>query len=87
MVLIKSCLVTLKKFEQGLFPQWILTDPDVYKLEVDKIFERTWQYLGHESELKESGDYVTRWLMDDPVLLVKNKKREINVFLNSCSHR
>lgn len=75
------------KLEQGLFPQWILTDPDIYEMEVDKIFGHTWQYLGHESELKNTGDYVTRWLMDDPVLLVKNKKNEINVFLNSCTHR
>ncbi|RXT06998.1 aromatic ring-hydroxylating dioxygenase subunit alpha [Ammoniphilus sp. CFH 90114] len=84
----KELLAEIKqKLEQGLFPQWMVTDPDIYDLEVDKIFGRTWQYLGHESELKEAGDYVTRWLMDDPVLLVKNKKGEINVFLNSCSHR
>ncbi|WP_342043295.1 aromatic ring-hydroxylating oxygenase subunit alpha [Bacillus sp. OTU2372] len=87
-VLTKERLDDIKeKFDQGLYPQWLFSDPYVFELERDKVFGYTWQYLGHESELKEPDDYVTRWLMDDPVLLVKNKQGEINVFLNSCSHR
>lgn len=27
-----------EKFEEGLFPQWILTDPDIYALEVEYRF-------------------------------------------------
>ena len=76
-----------EKLDQGLFPQWMVSDPDVFELEKEKVFGYTWQYLGHETELKEPGDYVTRWLMDDPVLLVKNKAGQINAFLNSCTHR
>lgn len=76
-----------EKMEQGLFPQWVINDPDIYELEVEKIFGHTWQFLGHESELKEPGSYVTRWMVNDPVLLVKNRNGEINAFLNSCTHR
>lgn len=82
---------TLEKIKQtlseGLLPQWILSDPDIYELEKEKIFAKSWQYLGHESELKKTGDYVSRWMLDDPVLLVRNKSGEINAFLNSCTHR
>ncbi|MFC3885126.1 aromatic ring-hydroxylating dioxygenase subunit alpha [Bacillus songklensis] len=76
-----------EKMEEGLLPQWVITDPDIYELEVEKIFGRTWQFLAHESELKEPGSYVTRWMVNDPVLLVKNKEGEFKAYLNSCTHR
>ncbi len=84
----KKSLETMKqKMAEGLFPQWALTDPEIYELEVEKIFGRTWHFLGHESELKEPGSYVTRWIVNDPILLVKTEAGEIKAFLNSCSHR
>ncbi len=83
----KLFLQLKEKMSQGLLPQWVITDPDIYQLEMENIFERTWQFLGHETELKHNGDYVTRWLGRDPVLLVRNNNGEIKAFLNSCSHR
>ncbi len=74
-------------WKEGYFPQWLIMDPEIYKLEQDKIFGKTWLFLGHESEIKEPGDYVTRMMADDPIILMKNKKGEIKGFLNSCSHR
>lgn len=76
-----------EKMAQGLLPQWILTDPAIYELELEKIFARTWQFLAHESELEEPGSYVTRWIVDDPILVVRTNTREIKAFLNSCPHR
>lgn len=73
--------------ERGLFPQWVLTDPDIYSVEMEQIFLRTWQLLGHESEIREPGQYVTRWMVNDPVLLVRNSAGDIKAFLNSCTHR
>lgn len=83
----KAFQLLKEKMDQGLFPQWVLTDPDIYELEQEKIFGRTWQFLAHESELKEPGDYVTRWMVDDPVIVVKNRDGGIKAYLNSCSHR
>lgn len=75
------------KLDQGLFPQWALTDPDIFKLEEEKVFGKTWQFLGHESELKEVGSYVTRQMVNDPILLVKDASGEFKAYLNSCTHR
>jgi phenylpropionate dioxygenase-like ring-hydroxylating dioxygenase large terminal subunit len=83
----KSILALKEKMAQGLMPQWVLTDPDIYRLETEKIFGTTWQFLGHESELKEPGSYVTRWMVNDPFLMVKNSGGDIKAYLNSCSHR
>ncbi|QNG55692.1 Rieske 2Fe-2S domain-containing protein [Pseudonocardia petroleophila] len=76
-----------QKLSVGTVPQWILTDPDVYRAEVERVFARTWYYLGHESEIPEPGDYVTRWYVHDPVLLVRDRGGEIRAYLNSCMHR
>ncbi|MET3695759.1 phenylpropionate dioxygenase-like ring-hydroxylating dioxygenase large terminal subunit [Bacillus oleivorans] len=84
----ESAFLKLKeKMAEGLLPQWVLTDPDIYQLEKEKIFGYTWQFLAHESELPEPGSYLTRWMVDDPVLLVRTKNNEIKAFLNSCTHR
>jgi nitrite reductase/ring-hydroxylating ferredoxin subunit len=84
----KNAFQILKqKMSEGLLPQWVVTHPDVYELELEKVFGHTWQFLAHESELKEPGSYVTRWMVNDPVLLVKTNSGEIKAFLNSCSHR
>ncbi|MGJ9385045.1 aromatic ring-hydroxylating oxygenase subunit alpha [Salipaludibacillus sp. CF4.18] len=86
--MIKDELQALKRnWEEGYFPQWLVLDPEVYELEQEKIFGKTWLFLGHESELKKPGDYITRMMADDPIILTKNKKEEIKAFLNSCSHR
>lgn len=76
-----------EKMSEGLLPQWVLTDPDIYNLEMTAVFGKTWQFLAHESELKEPGSFVSRWMVDDPVLLVKTNSGEVKAFLNSCTHR
>ena len=35
-------------------------DHEIYEAEKEKIFDRTWLYLGHSSELPKPGDYITR---------------------------
>lgn len=75
------------KMKEGLLPQWVITDPDIYELERERIFGKTWQFLCHETELKEAGSFVTRWMVNDPVLIVKDRKEKIKAYLNSCTHR
>lgn len=76
-----------EKIEEGQYPQWLIADPDIFQLEKEQIFSKTWLFLGHESELNEPGSFVTRMLDDNPVILMKNKENKIQAFLNSCSHR
>jgi phenylpropionate dioxygenase-like ring-hydroxylating dioxygenase large terminal subunit len=76
-----------QKMSEGYLPQWVVSDPGIYELELRQIFGKTWQFLGHESELKETGSYVTRWIAHDPVLLVRDSDGRFNAFLNSCAHR
>jgi phenylpropionate dioxygenase-like ring-hydroxylating dioxygenase large terminal subunit len=73
--------------QEGQIPAFIHGDPEVYKLEVDKIFNRCWQFVAHESEVPEPGDYVTRYMGEQSVIVVRSEDGEVRVFLNMCRHR
>lgn len=63
------------------------TDPEVYEAEIKRIFERSWIYIGHTSEVKAPGDFRTRYIGRQPVILARGKDAEIHVLFNMCRHR
>ncbi len=65
----------------------LYTDPHIFEQELEKIFYRVWVFVGHDSEVPEPGDYVTRQIGRQPVLMVRDKAGAVSVFLNRCAHR
>lgn len=78
---------TLIDVERGLADRRIFIDEQVHRLEMERIFTRAWVLIGHTTEVPEPGDYVTRTIGDDPVILIRGDDNELRVFLNSCPHR
>src|SRR5712692_2855748 len=68
-------------------PARIFTDPEVHRLELERLFTRTWCYLAHESEIAQPGDYVTRRLGSDGVIVVRGADGVVRCLLNTCRHR
>jgi p-cumate 2,3-dioxygenase alpha subunit len=64
-----------------------LVDPEVLELERRRIFDRCWIYVGHESEVRQPGDFRTRIVCGRPVILTRDSAGEVRVFLNTCRHR
>jgi p-cumate 2,3-dioxygenase alpha subunit len=64
-----------------------LVDPAIFAAEREKIFERCWLYVGHESEVRKPGDFRTRMICGRPILLCRDGANELRVFLNTCRHR
>lgn len=65
-----------------------MVSPEVHQAEIDRIFNHSWLYVGHESEVRNPGDYVRRPLAGRPVFMVHGQKSgNINVFHNTCTHR
>jgi phenylpropionate dioxygenase-like ring-hydroxylating dioxygenase large terminal subunit len=62
-------------------------DPEVFDLEMTKIFGRTWVYVGHDSLVPKIGDYVTTRVGNQPVVLSRHDDGKIHVIYNSCGHR
>ncbi|HCU91013.1 MAG TPA: aromatic ring-hydroxylating dioxygenase subunit alpha [Gammaproteobacteria bacterium] len=65
----------------------VFNDQDVYEAELEKIFTRTWNMVGHESQIPNANDYLTTFIGADPVLLTRDTKGKVRAFLNSCRHR
>lgn len=65
----------------------LLTDPEIYEIELERIFAKSWIVLGHESEIPDAGDFVTRKMGDDMVILVRKRDGSIECLLNACPHR
>jgi len=73
--------------ENATASRLIFTDQSIFELEQEKLFAKAWLYIGHESEIPNEGDYVTRQMATDPVILTRGEHGKIHVLLNSCSHR
>ncbi len=65
----------------------VYDDQDLHDLEMQKVFARSWLLLGHESEIPNPGDFVTRNMGSDPVIVARTTDGAIHVSLNVCTHR
>jgi len=65
----------------------VVSDPEIYRIELERVFAKAWIVLGHESEIPNVGDFVTRKLGEDPVVLTRQKDGSIECVLNVCPHR
>jgi len=65
----------------------LYTDPRIFAEELEQIFCRGWVFVGHESEIPRSGDFVTRHVGTQPVIMVRGANAEVSVLLNRCAHR
>jgi choline monooxygenase len=63
------------------------TDPTVLELERERVFRRSWQYVGHAGEVAEPGSFRATHVGDVPVVLVRDGEGELRAFLNVCRHR
>jgi choline monooxygenase len=67
-------------------PASFYNDPARLADEQRSVFARSWQIVGHVSQLKEPGDYFTTRLGNEP-LLFTNDGGTIRGFFNVCRHR
>lgn len=73
--------------ELGRIPMFIYSDPEVYRLELERLFGRAWLFLAHESEVPNAGDFVVREMGEQSVIVGRGDDETVRVFLNSCRHR
>lgn len=64
-----------------------MVDPEIYRLERDTIFNRSWLYVGHESEIPNRNDFRARGVGGRPLVLTRDSEGQVRVFINSCTHR
>ena len=73
--------------ESFTLPSYMYTDIEIYELEKEKIFYKTWQYVAHKSLFAEPGDYVTLRICDQHIFVIMGDDSELRAFYNVCQHR
>lgn len=73
--------------ERGRVHSSIYTDPAIFELEFERIFHRSWVYIGHASEVRQAGDFRLRTIGRQPVILVRGNDGVVRVLMNRCRHR
>ena len=67
------------------------TDPKYFQRAKEKIFSRTWQFLGDTTQIEKPGQCLPVNLLekylDEPLLLTRDKQNNVHCLSNVCTHR
>jgi choline monooxygenase len=63
------------------------SDPEILRLEEERIFARTWQYAGLLEDVAEPGSFLAATAGHIPVVVVRDEEGELRAFVNVCRHR
>src|SRR5215207_9721429 len=73
--------------QPGRVHRRLYMDPAIFELEMERIFGAVWLYIGHESQIKNPGDYFATTMGRKPVVMVRDDNGEVRVIRNQCAHR
>jgi phenylpropionate dioxygenase-like ring-hydroxylating dioxygenase large terminal subunit len=62
-------------------------DPELFQLEMERLWSRTWIYVGHASQVPQAGDFITVDIASKPVILVRHADGHVRVLMNRCAHK
>ena len=65
----------------------LYTNPDVFADELERIWYKSWVFVGHASEIPKTNDYARKKLGLQDVIMTRDKEGEIHLLLNRCAHR
>jgi phenylpropionate dioxygenase-like ring-hydroxylating dioxygenase large terminal subunit len=65
----------------------LYTDPEIFEQEMTRIFETTWIWVAHDSELPKPGTFKSTYVGRQPVIVTRDRKGNVRTLLNRCRHR
>jgi benzoate/toluate 1,2-dioxygenase subunit alpha len=65
----------------------VYIDPEVFQLEMERLWSRTWIYVGHSSQVPQAGDFITVDIAAKPVIMVRHSDGKVRVLMNRCAHK
>ena len=65
----------------------VYVDAELFALERERIWWRTWVYVGHASQVPAPGDYLTTDIAGQPLVMVRHQDGSIRVLFNRCAHK
>lgn len=65
----------------------VYVDPAIFDLEMKRIFEGTWIFVGHDSQVAKAGDFITTMIGRQSVIMTRSKEGQVHVLYNRCAHK
>ena len=72
-------------------PARVYSDPDYFEIQKDRVFSRSWQWVGDAARVKAPGRVAPFTLLDgclnEPLVLTSDDEGEVRCLSNVCTHR
>jgi phenylpropionate dioxygenase-like ring-hydroxylating dioxygenase large terminal subunit len=79
--------LTRPLLEAGTMPPEVYWSPEIYEREIQEIWFKEWICVGRAEDIPNPGDWFTRTLISEPIIVVRDGEGEIRAHLNVCRHR
>ncbi|MEQ8388192.1 MAG: aromatic ring-hydroxylating dioxygenase subunit alpha [Alphaproteobacteria bacterium] len=73
--------------EASTLPPLAYTSEEFYQLEIERIFMKEWLCVGRADQIPNAGDYYCIDLFDNPLVILRDEKGEIQALSTVCRHR
>ena len=78
---------SLVDLDHGTVDRRIFFADDIYATELARIFARAWNFMCHESQIPNPGDFFLNFIGEDSVIATRDRQGRLQVLLNTCRHR
>src|SRR5215471_1883370 len=68
-------------------PRRFYADPDFYRSELERFFFERWICAGRVDEIPNPGDYFTRAVAHESVIVTRAGSGDVHALFNVCRHR
>jgi len=74
-------------YETEPLPAWTYLSAELLELEYERVILPSWQFVCHQNQVREAGDFATLDLMRDSIIVMRGKDGALRAFQNACRHR
>jgi phenylpropionate dioxygenase-like ring-hydroxylating dioxygenase large terminal subunit len=74
-------------YETEPLPAWTYLNAELLELEYERVILPSWQFVCHQNQVREAGDFATLDLMRDSIIVMRGKDGALRAFQNACRHR
>ena len=68
-------------------PSYFFTSPTVYQREVTEVFHKEWICVGRTEQVSQSGDYFTREIAGEPIIVSRDDRGKLHALSAICRHK
>jgi phenylpropionate dioxygenase-like ring-hydroxylating dioxygenase large terminal subunit len=65
----------------------VYIDPELFELEMARLWRNAWVYVGHDSQVPAPGDFYSARIGREPVIMLRGADSQVRVLPNRCSHK